>query len=445
MIFVLEVLLQFVGEMSCIVGIDTLFFSTITSVYETFATIQSTEVYTIEDIDNTNLFYLSDSCGEFEYSWNQSTLGVEEFLVGYGMNLCDSLLKLSRIGNMTTSMTTFDCQCEGSCLHYGTCCYDMGLWANTSQKSLGCIEEQYLSIDECPPNWQDDAIRNACEYADNKSGYQLPVTQYSTNLTFRNKHCAACHGVDVFSEWESGVTCIHFQNVYTAVNQADFIRLVSELSGSECLIYTVPPSGFTPPRCLPQRWLSSTVVDHCKTNGFWRHTTSGHDTVEVYCARYRSATFWVMSGNAVYQNIFCAICNDETVKTQACITKVVIEPSINLQQYPTFSAPFTFLLGLHRPDDANDKRTNSACLQFQWIDFEVSNGWLLISPQCMICLFTARYNSGVANVYTVHGCSLTCRSSLKDCNWKTTLNPWNINMSFFFIENWINSSCGITF
>nr|KAG5704145.1 hypothetical protein BaRGS_009675 [Batillaria attramentaria] len=87
----------------------------------------------------------------------------------------------------------------------------------------------------CPQSWGEGDIREACETGQGKYTVDEPVTDLSTNVTFRNAFCAQCHNVTSFTPWELTVTCFHFQNVYLAESEEELFDLSR---GSESALYT---------------------------------------------------------------------------------------------------------------------------------------------------------------------------------------------------------------
>jgi hypothetical protein len=73
----------------------------------------------------------------------------------------------------------------------------------------------------CPPDWKDSDTRNRCEHPDTNYRDPLldaPVTSKSTNITYRNWHCASCHrdlDANTTVIWAAKFTCPnHVRDVF---------------------------------------------------------------------------------------------------------------------------------------------------------------------------------------------------------------------------------------
>nr|KAG5704143.1 hypothetical protein BaRGS_009673 [Batillaria attramentaria] len=174
--------------------------------------------------------------------------------------------------------------------NYGTCCSDRvpGRMTQAWPETTGCLEDKTYAMVRCPQSWGDGDVREACETGQGKYTVDEPVTDLSTNVTFRNAFCAQCHGVESYTAWEFSVTCTHFQFVFSASTQEEFLEMADK-DDSYCFIKVVHPDDFEPSRCPEQaaEWLSAEVVDTCNVTGEW--ATEDYDAdVEKNCLLYKS-------------------------------------------------------------------------------------------------------------------------------------------------------------
>ena len=135
-------------------------------------------------------------------------------------------------GNQTVFDTTskhYNCYCDSACYEtFKDCCPDFvktcGPQQETrenSQMTWKCVEldgsrlgGQYCylygptgiwMVWNCSESWPTDQTRAKCENASEKFSYPiedfLPVVG-KNGFTFRNKHCAVCNGIKIFTTWD---------------------------------------------------------------------------------------------------------------------------------------------------------------------------------------------------------------------------------------------------
>ncbi|KAK7493282.1 hypothetical protein BaRGS_00015408 [Batillaria attramentaria] len=304
------------------------------------------------------------------YTWDKTNQTAEDFVTGFGQKTCaEQSSKAPKVISTTCrSVDGFPCNCTKDCDPYGFCCYDHSAGGGLTKSWLettGCLEDQTYAMARCPQSWGEGDIREACETGQGKYTVDEPVTDLSTNVTFRNAFCAQCHNVTSFTPWELTVTCFHFQNVYLAESEEELFDL-SRGSESACYVRRVPPAAAGPQRQCPTPAWFSAVVDTCNVTG--ECATEDYDAdVEENCLLYKSLSLRVYQRPFTYQNLFCAVCNGVRLYTYRCNSKN------GRGTAKVGDPPLTLLLGLgDRDTDSDDEHRLDTCSDRQWADLTVS-------------------------------------------------------------------------
>ena len=287
----------------------------------------------------------------------------------------------SRVQSCFT-LECFPCLCQPCTM--GLCCpQDLTEAAEDTGQFTGCITNGFVAIVRCPKDGiLTHGVANACE-VDTSGGLTVenPVTDLETNTTYRNKHCAECHGVTDYVSWEKLVRCQHFQFVYTAESEEELIEKASQTTMgyiSTCSVKPIPPATVIPYRCSDLGWYPQALVTSCNVTGRWEHFDA---TVAKNCQQYKAMSLRVRTRdrwtNLVFQNVYCAECNGFPPRPVSCwqigdsdfVWPGVVRPT----------APLTLLLGLRDHDEEeplgwkdylNDD--SNGCSSDGWIDFDVS-------------------------------------------------------------------------
>ena len=297
------------------------------------------------------------------YSWDKQT-SAEDYLTRYGLQVCSNSNTFSN--DECYSLQSFQCGCDTACQAYGYCCHDR-LTDLTAASYAGCLEYGMYAITKCPTSWGDDSIRRRCESQDGLYTRDEPVTDPTTNITFRNKFCAACHRVISLKAWELSVICKHFQYMYTADSQEVFMTMVKQNSDI-CSIGRVPPDGVNTPSCKESFFYR--VIGECNVTGRWREEHYDEDLV-INCNRYKSVILRVSDYVFIYQNLFCAICNGIIPFVQECGLNNHLEAPDDIFEF-NFLPPLSLLLGLQDSEIQVENQDQLTCLKGQWLDVQVS-------------------------------------------------------------------------
>ncbi|KAK7493268.1 hypothetical protein BaRGS_00015394 [Batillaria attramentaria] len=298
------------------------------------------------------------------YAWNASTTNVEEYLTDFGNRACDDHAFLN--SPICRNMETFPCDCSEDCKLYGFCCYDRapGGLTQAGPETTGCLENWTYAMVRCPQSWGEGGIREACETGQGRYTVDEPVSDLSTGITYRNAFCAKCHNVTVYTPWQLQVYCEHFQNVYMARSEEEFLDLVKD-DLDHCYMDRVPPSNISTSACPEHFWFSA--VDTCNVTGGWA-TEDYNADVEQNCLLYQGLALRVRHVGVTYQNLFCAVCNGAQPVTFMC------SPKVGFPYMPADgSEPLSLLLGLRdRDTDSDDRHRLVTCSDGQWADLTVS-------------------------------------------------------------------------
>jgi hypothetical protein len=244
------------------------------------------------------------------------------------------------------------CSCDPQCARYGDCCRSSPYFVPEEQR-LGaypftCMELHDLPMNvmaQCPPDWTDSDTRYRCEHPDTSYRDPLldaPVKSSSTNITYRNWHCASCHGdldADTTVFWNAGVICYSEYGMRVPlVSTENFTKYllyntshrnlnidisdldndpgissrenplqsteqgrkhVQQKSKYSCNLYYIPQVE----ELETIRYCKTGVISHCSPG--WNGTEE-QKLCEGYTAR-------VCSGYNTYRNYHCLLCNDFTV------------------------------------------------------------------------------------------------------------------------------------
>jgi hypothetical protein len=222
------------------------------------------------------------------------------------------------------------CRCDASCALYGDCCMDAPSFVSEEQRRgvspFICDSTEVYMLSSCPAEWNDSSTRFHCEHPD--TSYQdplfdVPVTSYHTNITYRNRHCALCHldldaGATDF--WSVDFSC---HGDWLNVTDDDFIRYLAYNTATSSWVLNMPAhpelliSDNTKPSTLTYncavrvrptelasevlRTCNSSIVDTCPED--W--------TEEDVLAQCEAYTGRVCANGTMYRNHYCAMCNND--------------------------------------------------------------------------------------------------------------------------------------
>ena len=221
------------------------------------------------------------------------------------------------------------CRCDASCALYGDCCIDAPSFVPKEQRRGAspfiCDSSDVYMMSSCPADWNDPSTRFHCEHPD--TSYQdpvfdVPVTSYRTNITYRNRHCALCHRdldagtTDAWSVYFScndtwlNVTSDEFLR-YLAYNTATSSWVLNVTAHPELLIFDNPEPSTLVYNCTVGVWppvLEHTVLRTCY--GSTVDTCTEDWTDEDVLAQCEAYTAHMCADDIVYRNHYCGMCNN---------------------------------------------------------------------------------------------------------------------------------------
>jgi len=226
------------------------------------------------------------------------------------------------------------CLCGPQCARHEDCCspYFVPEEQRLGASPFTCMHlftHIMYVMTRCPPDWKEPNTRNRCEHPDTNYSDPLldaPVTSRSTNITYRNWHCASCHrdlDANTTVIWDAGFKCRNYRPgvapYETLEEELTYNRSTSRWNlnvskSSDVESSMSPPRNvqtsdnelyecdlqFGPPTAqLPARRCKPGIVNSCSEN--WKETA-----VKTQCEAY---TAHICSGSDTYRNHHCLVCN----------------------------------------------------------------------------------------------------------------------------------------
>lgn len=213
------------------------------------------------------------------------------------------------------------CDCEPSCVDYGSCCLDAALEdeAAVAAPVMSCRDVRLADVsssvymrNKCARDWRDDEVRRECEDEDTVGMdpfLSIPVTSKSSNVTYRNVRCAVCNRDFNVKMWKA------------------FLRLISDERGS--IQACSPAHNRDPSMCpvflgcpdfmhgkRPQQYFRvcrSDLVSDCPAD-FHDRNSRLRDKCHAYFAPVRDRLTGVG-----YKNAYCALCYGVGVEDLTCV------------------------------------------------------------------------------------------------------------------------------
>ena len=212
-----------------------------------------------------------------------------------------------------TELNNSYCHCDDLCSLYGDCCHDAQKVNSTSNSSsnlynmLSCIQtsfpdsrsvprpvysyDAYFMVATCPQQWvsshpNKQMAQQILHCCTNSS--LSPVTDLTTNFTFRNIYCAECNNINQSQlvQWNANYICDVFEE-----HEPDAVS-IDQIKHLICQI-----SNFT----------AHTEARHCTV----MISTCPNESITSELCKTKGLTFVkeAFSGTALFKNQWCAECN----------------------------------------------------------------------------------------------------------------------------------------
>jgi hypothetical protein len=193
------------------------------------------------------------------------------------------------------------CSRSSDCFVYNNCCPDLEIQFSSSDcrnliiyssNNTIKLENKYAIVSNCPTG-ADTSLLHLCTQSRGIEDGLLfpPVTSTTYLLTFKNKFCALCNGIEQFIPWKLHFTCDIKFNFTTTVNE-----IVTTAIKHQCSISYIPEQSFSE-KVKPCR--KSLLINKCNVTGTWEQYNRN---VEYACGKLNNPFL-------PYKNIFCYMCN----------------------------------------------------------------------------------------------------------------------------------------
>ena len=221
-----------------------------------------------------------------------------------------------------------DCSCTDDCIETNSCCPDktmishnsIGLVCkNTMVKKRGGFKDdgnhdgyvdgikRYLITDSCPASEQDKIIQHKCLGTDKTTlDDYVWVSDVATGRIFQNYHCAQCHGIRMWKDWNIRTLC-------SFITDDSFQNLTETLFSEECNIINEISEELA--REAEEYRCYTPTITMCNQTGQWKNYDAA---VDEACKR-NTVPFFQMDETllkmVIYNNLFCYVCNTEAIES----------------------------------------------------------------------------------------------------------------------------------
>ena len=203
------------------------------------------------------------------------------------------------------------CSCDSNCKKIGNCCDGNEAIGNmchlplVERENLDTYgEPMYFMIDTC----LNDSVYIECLVEDVAPwGWLYPVYDPVSDLNFYNHRCAECNGVQDYIYWDL--------KLKSSFDDRSLSHCLSAMAGDPLKDCTL---GFTPPKEMEviDHVCSIEIIHTCNVSGLWAMYDA---ELEHACHRWYSPVIDYISGELRYANVYCGMCNGETIApTDVC-------------------------------------------------------------------------------------------------------------------------------
>ena len=160
--------------------------------------------------------------------------------------------------------------------------------------SLGFTDKVWMVVSCSDGRIEDKIYSERCTAVDTDDYFNSIVPVTVNNVTYKNKFCAYCNGVNDSQQikvWDMRIQC----NSSISPTNDD---IYSQLTERNCSIYFLPPKEIT--EVLQICVIPEYTISTCNATGLW---PVYNKTTEIGCQSF------VDPFNRTYQNYFCYVCN----------------------------------------------------------------------------------------------------------------------------------------
>lgn len=217
--------------------------------------------------------------------------------------------------NFTGSFSFRGCYCDSICVPYEDCCVDYGFKISSShhghqfecvnvrpqfKNSLSNAQDRYIKVvSSCPSSWKYAPISSNCLSND---GLIPPVTDPSTNVTYKNIFCARCHGVTNVSSWSVTFLCPNS-------SQKNVTMSYSELQKNCMGINFLEPPSSQIRECFYDEVIS--ICPSYDVSSSYYNESVSFDLYSTWVNKCSSYQRLVVANYVVYKNEYCALCQGQ--------------------------------------------------------------------------------------------------------------------------------------
>ena len=225
----------------------------------------------IRTLEEAESLLLSDDAQLFLNSFANE---IQRTVIEYHMLYCPHTpLCGFKFQNIYFDQANFDSSCESCLCESCNTTDDMLDFENSASKSnTECIimslktrGSTYETVTKCPAVVYSDAKGPCSGDGDyNKFSDILPVTDNSTNVTYRNRQCAKCNQVtnDNLLVWQPELICDKTDAIPPVLKTEKYFMQFVNNSKSCDITYFMPDESIEPILCLQ-------AVSACKVTGSW--------------------------------------------------------------------------------------------------------------------------------------------------------------------------------
>ena len=262
----------------------------------------------------------------------------------------------NRFGDRHRNFSLRNCFCDHYCrvYNYGDCCENY----NSTGEPLGgaalptgvveCTKLPYFPeykkvswymVNRCPVDYKETAVKILCEGEETDLLSRIVVTSRTTGILYRNIYCSACHGDLNATYWDASVNC---KDGFPTAGENLTSVILTAIRSSDCSLRVKPPwllyheSRLQPVACKPAisscdpSYSAKDIIDNCISGpASFVYQGSGYAT-----------------GQAVYKNLDCALCNYANRSDLSCMDTSFFVP-FKLPPPRSNNFPLSILLDLN--------------------------------------------------------------------------------------------------